>query len=407
MSQSDLVHVDVAIVGGGMSGAVLALSLAALRGADGEPLQILLLEASAPELNAHPGFDARAIALSAGTCEALARHGLWPRFAPHCSPITQIHVSDRGHVGQAGLSAAEYGLPALGQVIELSAAGITLQQGMAACPHIHMLCPAQLSTIEPLEEGVTLTLASGERYQTRLLVAADGGHSFVRQHFKMAVTRHDFEQSAIIATVKTAEDPAGRAFERFTQGGPLALLPMQDGLSSLVWSVGREQADELMGLDEAAFLARLQQAFGWRLGRFERCGQRHVYPLVQTATDYPLAQRTVLVGNAAHLLHPIAGQGFNLGMRDLDLLTQAVAGALAAKVDIGSFAVLNGYWQLRKEDQARTIWLTSSLAQLFSNGHDPLVAGRNLALSLMGRLACLKAPLASRTLGFVADLCRK
>ncbi|MCW0503764.1 2-octaprenyl-6-methoxyphenyl hydroxylase [Aeromonas piscicola] len=406
MSQSDLVHVDVAIVGGGMSGAVLALSLAALRGADGEPLQILLLEASAPELNAHPGFDARAIALSAGTCEALVRHGLWARFAPHCTPITQIHVSDRGHCGQASLSATEYGLPALGQVIELSAAGMALQQGMAACPHIHMLCPAQLSTIEPLEGGVALTLASGERYQTRLLVAADGGNSFVRQHFKMAVTRHDFEQSAIIATVKTAEDPAGRAFERFTQGGPLALLPMHDGLSSLVWSVGRDQADELMGLDEAAFLARLQQAFGWRLGRFERAGQRHVYPLVLTAADYPLAQRTVLVGNAAHLLHPIAGQGFNLGMRDLDLLTQAVAGALAAGEDIGSFAVLNGYWQLRKEDQARTIWLTSSLAQLFSNGHDPLVAGRNLALSLMGLLTCLKAPLASRTLGFVADLCR-
>ncbi|WP_314927828.1 2-octaprenyl-6-methoxyphenyl hydroxylase [Aeromonas piscicola] len=406
MSQSDLVHVDVAIVGGGMSGAVLALSLAALRGADGKPLQILLLEASAPELNAHPGFDARAIALSAGTCEALVRHGLWPRFAPHCTPITQIHVSDRGHCGQASLSATEYGLPALGQVIELSAAGMALQQGMDACPHIHMLCPAQLSTIEPLEGGVTLTLASGERYQTRLLVAADGGNSFVRQHFKMAVTRHDFEQNAIIATVKTAKDPAGRAFERFTQGGPLALLPMQDGLSSLVWSVGRDQADELMGLDEAAFLARLQQAFGWRLGRFERAGQRHVYPLVLTAADYPLAQRTVLVGNAAHLLHPIAGQGFNLGMRDLDLLTQAVAGALAVGEDIGCFAVLNGYWQLRKEDQARTIWLTSSLAQLFSNGHDPLVAGRNLALSLMGRLTCLKAPLASRTLGFVADLCR-
>ena len=407
MSQSDLVHVDVAIVGGGMSGAVLALSLAALRGADGKPLQILLLEASAPELTLHPGFDARAIALSAGTCEALARHGLWPRFAPHCSPITQVHVSDRGHGGQARLSATEYGLPALGQVIELSAAGIELQQAIAACPQIRMLCPAMLARVEPLEEGVDLLLASGERYQTRLLVAADGGNSLVRQHFKMAVTRHDFEQSAIIATVKTAQDPAGRAFERFTEGGPLALLPMQEGLSSLVWSVGRDQVDELMALDEAAFLARLQQAFGWRLGRFERAGQRHVYPLVLTAADYPLAQRTVLVGNAAHLLHPIAGQGFNLGMRDLDLLTQAVARALAVGEDIGSFGVLNGYWQQRKEDQAKTIWLTSSLAQLFSNGHEPLVAGRNLLLSLMGRLTCLKAPLASRTLGFVADLCRK
>ena len=127
MSQSDLVLVDVAIVGGGMSGAVLALSLAALKGQDGAPLQILLLEASAPELNAHPGFDARAIALSAGTCEALARHGLWPHLVPHCSPITHIHVSDRGHCGQTRLSAAEYGLPALGQVVELSAGGIGLE----------------------------------------------------------------------------------------------------------------------------------------------------------------------------------------------------------------------------------------------------------------------------------------
>ncbi|MGE6232749.1 2-octaprenyl-6-methoxyphenyl hydroxylase [Aeromonas media] len=407
MSHSDPVHVDVAIVGGGMSGAVLALSLAALKGPSGAPLQILLLEASAPELNAHPGFDARAIALSAGTCEALARHGLWSRFAPHCAPITHIHVSDRGHCGQTRLTAAQFGLPALGQVIELSAAGIALQQGMDATANIRLCCPAQLSTIAPQEEGVTLTLASGERYQTRLLVAADGGNSFVRQHFKLPVSRHDYEQSAIIATVKTAEDPAGRAFERFTEGGPLALLPMQEGLSSLVWSVPRDEAQALMALDDAAFLARLQQAFGWRLGRFVRTGARNLYPLVLTVADYPLAQRTVLVGNAAHLLHPIAGQGFNLGMRDLDLLTQAVARALAAGEDIGSFEVLSAYWQRRKGDQEQTIWLTSSLAQLFSNGHAPLVAGRNLALSLMARLPWLQAPLASRTLGFVADLCRE
>ncbi|MNV59306.1 2-octaprenyl-6-methoxyphenol hydroxylase [compost metagenome] len=182
---------------------------------------------------------------------------------------------------------------------------------------------------------------------------------------------------------------------------------MQEGLSSLVWSVPRDEAQALMALDDAAFLARLQQAFGWRLGRFVRTGARNLYPLVLTVADYPLAQRTVLVGNAAHLLHPIAGQGFNLGMRDLDLLTQAVARALAAGEDIGSFEVLSAYWQRRKGDQEQTIWLTSSLAQLFSNGHAPLVAGRNLALSLMGRLPWLQAPLASRTLGFVADLCRE
>ncbi len=411
MSQSDVRQVDVTLVGGGMSGAVLALSLAALRKPDGSPLSILLLEASAPDIHAsapaHPGFDARAIALAAGTCEALERRGLWHLFAPHCAPITHIHVSDRGHCGQTRLSAAEYGLAALGQVVELAAVGHALQQAMAACKQIRVVCPTRVGDIQPRQEAVRLTLESGEQVETRLLVAADGGNSFVRQHFKLAVTRHDFEQSAIIATVKTAEDPAGRAFERFTEQGPLALLPMQEGLSSLVWSVARHEVDELMGLDEAAFLARLQAAFGWRLGRFERTGQRHVYPLVLTACDYPLAQRTVLVGNAAHALHPIAGQGFNLGMRDLDLLTDAIASALAVGEDIGSFSVLNGYWQQRKVDQAQTVWLTSSLAQLFSNGHDPLVAGRNLALSLMGRLPCLKAPLASRTLGFVADVCGK
>lgn len=388
-----------------MSGAVLALSLAALKGQDGAPLQILLLEASAPELNAHPGFDARAIALSAGTCEALARHGLWPHLVPHCSPITHIHVSDRGHCGQTRLSAAEYGLPALGQVIELSAAGIVLQEAIAASPQIRMLCPARLEAIDPDEGGVTLALEGGARYRTRLLVAADGGHSFVRQHFKMPVSRHDYGQSAIIATVKTAEDPAGRAFERFTDGGPLALLPMQDGLSSLVWSVPRDEAQALMALDDAAFLARLQQAFGWRLGRFVRTGARNLYPLVLTVADYPLAQRTVLVGNAAHLLHPIAGQGFNLGMRDLDVLTRTLTRALAAGEDIGGFEVLSGYWQQRRDDQAQTVWLTSSLAQLFSNHHTPLVVGRNLALSLMGRVPWLKAPLASRTLGFVDEVC--
>lgn len=405
MSQSDVRQVDVTLVGGGMSGAVLALSLAALRKPDGSPLTILLLEASMAKQHTHSGFDARAIALSAGSCEALVRRALWPLFAPHCAPITHIHVSDRGHSGQARLSAAEYGLPALGQVIELAAAGNELQRAMGAVANIRVCCPARVCEIRSDEDKVTLTLESGEQIATRLLVAADGGNSFVRQHFKLAVTRHDFEQSAIIATVKTAQDPKGRAFERFTEGGPLALLPMQEGLSSLVWSVGRHEVEALMALDDGAFLDRLQQAFGWRLGRFSRCGVRHVYPLVLTACDYPLAQRTVLVGNAAHALHPIAGQGFNLGMRDLDLLTGAVARALADGEDIGSFKVLSGYWQQRKQDQAQTVWLTSSLAQLFSNGHDPLVAGRNLVLTLMGRLPCLKAPFAARTLGFVADLC--
>jgi 2-octaprenyl-6-methoxyphenol hydroxylase len=406
-AHSPVLQADITLVGGGMSGAVLALSLAALRRPDGRPLQIVLLEASALAQGAHPGFDARAIALAAGTCEALARHGLWAGLAPHATPITHIHVSDRGHLGQTRMTAAEYDLPALGQVIELGAAGQVLQEAIAQTANIRMLCPVQLTGVTPREHAVELALATGEQIITALLVAADGGHSFVRQALNIPVRRHDYRQSAVIATVQTAAHPAGRAFERFTDGGPLALLPMQQGLSSLVWSMPGEEADSIMALNDEAFLAQLQQAFGWRLGRFLRTGVRHCYPLALTAADYPLGQRTVLVGNAAHLLHPIAGQGFNLGMRDLDALCAIVASALAQGEDIGGYPVLSRYWQGRKGDQEATIWLTSALAQLFSNDHGPLVAGRNLALSLMARASCLKGPLARQTLGFISPVTKE
>lgn len=387
-------HYDIAIVGGGMSGACLALALSRLS------LTVALIEATPPDSSRHPAFDARAIALSAGSVQALERHGIWPSLAPLCEPITHIHVSDAGHLGQAHLSAAEYHLPALGQVIELSGAGLALQARLASAPGITLYCPMSLKAVQPEEARVNLTLSDGRSLTAGLLVAADGGHSFVREALKIPAERHDFGQSAVIATVKTAEAPGGRAFERFTAGGPLALLPMQEGLSSLVWSVPRAQADALAALPDGAFLAALQRAFGWRLGRIEQTGVRHVYPLIMTQVSWPVAQRTVLLGNAAHLLHPIAGQGFNLGMRDIDVLVRTVAEALAAGDDPGSHAVLRRYWQQRRDDQARTVWLTSSLAQLFSNDDLPLVAGRNLILTLMGRCQALKAPLVRQTLGF-------
>ncbi|ENY72809.1 2-octaprenyl-6-methoxyphenyl hydroxylase [Aeromonas diversa] len=387
-------HYDVAIVGGGMSGACLALALSRL------PLRVALLEAALPDVAQHPAFDARAIALSAGSVDALSRHGIWPLLAPQAEPITRIHVSDAGHLGQVRLAASDYRLPALGQVIELTAAGRALQQALAMARNVEFYCPVTPMTLQPDVSGVTLTLSDGRALSTRLLVAADGGHSFVREALKIPVTRHDFEQSALIATVKTAEHPQGRAFERFTKGGPLALLPLPGGLSSLVWSVPRHEAPELAALPDAAFLARLQQAFGWRLGRFEQTGPRHLYPLVMTQAPWPIGQRTVLLGNAAHLLHPIAGQGFNLGMRDIDQLVLTLEEGLSRGEQPGDHEMLRRYWERRRQDQQDTIWLTSALAELFSNDYAPLVVGRNLGLSLMGHLPLLQRPLVAQTLGF-------
>jgi 2-octaprenyl-6-methoxyphenol hydroxylase len=288
------------------------------------------------------------------------------------------------------LNAADYALPALGQVIELSPVGVALQRALVACPAITYLCPATVVDVKPDHQAVTVTMRDGRRYQAQLLVAADGAQSSVRQQLNLPITQHDYQQTALVATVKLASDLAGCAFERFTTTGPFALLPLSAGRASLVW---------LMALDDEAFLAQLQTVFGWRLGRFEHLGPRHHYPLLLTRVDYPLAQRTVLVGNAAHALHPIAGQGFNLGMRDLDLLTNTIAEALSLDRDIGEFAQLNRYWQQRSDDQAQTIWLTSSLVQLFSNGHAPLVVGRNIGLALMALCPAFKGVLARSTLG--------
>lgn len=391
-------HYDVAIVGGGMSGASLALALSRL------PLRIALLEAAEPSLHQHPAFDARAIALSAGTVDALARHGIWPHLSSLCEGITRIDVSDAGHMGQVRLSAAECRLSALGQVVELSAAGAALYQALCQQQKVQRFCPAELVGVTPACDRVTLELADGQRLSCRLLIAADGGRSFVREALQLDCAQHDFGQSAIIATVQTSEAPAGRAFERFTPGGPLALLPLPGGLSSLVWSVPRAEAAALAALPDAAFLSRLQQAFGWRLGRFSKTGPRHLYPLILTQVPWPVAQRTLLLGNAAHLLHPIAGQGFNLGMRDIDVLVETLRQALAEGEDPGSHRVLRRYWQQRQTDQHDTIWLTSTLAQLFSNDYAPLVVGRNLGLALMDKLPALRRPLLAQTLGFTAAL---
>ena len=405
MPHTTLRQVDITIVGGGISGAVLALALASLKKSDGAPLTILLVEATVPTRlkGDHPSFDSRAIALSAGSCYTLHRLGLWPLFAPHVEPITDIHVSDRGYIGFTELSAADYNLAALGYVIELAAVGQALQHAIANHPQIQFVSPATLTSLTQHDHCVEMTLSGGERYQTRLLVGADGAYSSVRTLLNLAIEQTDYQQQAIIATVKVAHDLNGRAFERFTPHGPLALLPMQHGLASLVWCVNANEVDELASLDEHAFLQRLQDAFGWRVGHFQAIGARSYYPLSLTAVDYPLSHRTVLVGNAAHTLHPIAGQGFNLGVRDLERLTYEVMNALEEGGDIGSFAVLNRYWQQRKEDQRQTIDFTSTLVTLFSNEYMPLTLGRSVMLLLMARVSPFKARLVARGLGFATQ----
>ncbi|AMG59688.1 2-octaprenyl-6-methoxyphenyl hydroxylase [Pantoea vagans] len=388
----------ILIAGGGMTGATLALAISHLTQGT---LPVTLIESSEPGSRAHPGFDGRAIALSAGTCQQLAEINLWQRIASCATPITDIHVSDRGHAGFVSLAAADYAIPALGQVVELFDVGQRLFAELKKAPGVTLRCPARVTHAQRSEQQVEVTLDSGEQLSGKLLVAADGTRSALAASCGIQWQRDDYQQLAVIANVTTALPHQGRAFERFTEHGPLALLPMSGKRLSLVWCHPLSQRERIEQWSEAEFLSHLQRAFGWRLGKFTHTGQREYYSLALHRAISPVTHRVAVVGNAAQTLHPIAGQGFNLGLRDVMSLAETLAAAHRQQQDPGSYAVLNHYQQRRQPDRAATIGITDGLVRVFANRYGPMVAGRNLGLLAMDHLPWLRNQLAERTLGWV------
>ncbi len=386
---------DLVVVGGGMVGATLACALSKQM----PGLSVAIVESVKYTGKSHPGFDGRSIALSYGSKEILEKLELWQDLASSATPINHIHVSDRGHSGMVTLDHTEYQLDALGYVVELADSGRVLHNALAQLPKLNWFCPDSLTQIQQLADKVVLTLSSGKVIESRLVIGADGGLSKCRQLLNLPTEVTDYGTSAIIANVETSELHQNRAFERFTQSGPLALLPMSSNRSSLVWSVDNTELEQIMELPERAFLQALQQAFGFRMGRFIRSGQRFSFPLKLVQTHEPVHHRVVCIGNAAHTLHPIAGQGYNLGLRDVFVLVEIIKQAQATGADIGCFNTLNRYWQQRRSDHHTTIAMTNTLAQVFANQLGPLVWGRNCILHLMGLSQLLKAPLAKQALG--------
>lgn len=389
---------SILIAGGGMTGATLALAISHLT--QGQ-LPVTLIERSQPDSRAHPGYDGRAIALAAGTCQQLADIDLWRSLADCGTPITNIHVSDRGHSGFVSLKAEDHQLPALGQVVELFDVGQRLFQRLKTAPGITLRCPDQVTNVTRSADNVQITLNSGEQLDGALLVAADGARSPLAASCGITWQRDDYQQLAVIANVTTQLPHQGRAFERFTEHGPLALLPMSGNRMSLVWCHPINEQSAIQQWDDATFLQHLQRAFGWRLGRFTQTGQRELYPLALQTAERQVTHRLALVGNAAQTLHPIAGQGFNLGLRDVMSLAETLASAHRQQQDPGGFAVLQHFAARRQPDRAATIGVTDGLVRVFANRYAPLVAGRNLGLVAMDHLPWLRNPLAARTLGWV------
>ncbi|WP_274035820.1 2-octaprenyl-6-methoxyphenyl hydroxylase [Vibrio parahaemolyticus] len=386
---------DVVIAGGAMAGATLALAIEHLsQGA----LRVAVVEPFKAQSDQHPGFDSRSIALSYGTVNLLRHLELWSAIEPFSTPIEHIHVSDRSHAGMTDITKHDVGVEALGYVVELADVGRVYQELLTHSTAIDLYCPDSAKHITRTQENVTLELASGELLNAKLLVAADGAVSQCCQQIGLELSVHDFDQVAVIANIVTQEPHQGRAFERFTENGPVALLPMSDNRMSLVWCLRPDEAQIVMELSESEFLERLQQDFGWRLGAMQKVGLRASYPLLLRHRKQNISHRFAIVGNAAQTLHPIAGQGFNLGIRDVVTLAEELG---KQGEDVGRYQGLIRFSQRREADRNETIWLTSSLVHVFSNDLLAMRIGRNTALAAMDNLSIFKQPLLRHTLGLV------
>lgn len=396
---------DVAIVGGGMVGLSLA---AALRGL---PLDVTVIEPVPPQALAQPSFDERTTALSNGSRRILEGIGAWPAVAGAATPILHIHVSDRGRFAFARLSAEEQGVPALGHTLANRSLGAALAGLIDGAPRVSMLCPATVEAIEAADSRLRLAVAAapGGAVEARLVVAADGARSAVREAVGIASSVRDYLQHAVVANVATQAFHEFVAYERFTPSGPIAVLPLADGRCGVVWTLPPEQAQVVQKLPPAEFLSRLQEQFGYRLGRFTQVGERHAYPLALTQSDGQVAGRAVIIGNAAQGLHPIAGQGFNLGLRDVATLAEVIADDLAqrgAEADPGAVEVLARFAEWRKADRRTVIAFTDGLVRVFGTRLAPVRAARGAGLLLFDLFAPAKHAFARVTMGLAGRLPR-
>jgi 2-octaprenyl-6-methoxyphenol hydroxylase len=388
-------EVDVAIIGGGMVGASLALALA------GTGVTVLLAEGVAPGSSAQPSFDERTTALGNASRRIFQGLGVWSSIAPEAAAIRAIHISDAGRFGFARLRAEEQGIDAFGYVAPNRVLGAALWQRLATAPDIRLRVPARPEAVEITPDRVQLTLTTDsgarERVTARLVVAADGAHSSVRAAAGIDADMEDYGQIAIVANVAADRRHDGTAYERFTASGPVAVLPLHDGSYGVVWASQPQRAGELLSLDDGAFLRELQARFGWRAGRFVRAGRRASYPLKLTRAATTVAMRTVLIGNAAQALHPVAGQGFNLGLRDAAMLAEVVANSGG---DAGSPALLQRFADWRAADRSGVVRFTDGLVKLFGDARPGVGLVRNLGLLLFDLTPPAKSALARVSAGF-------
>ena len=413
-------HFDLIIIGGGLAGASLACAL------KNSALKIALVEAFELNTNSQPSYDDRTVALSYGSRCIFDSMGLWSSLVPFAEAINTIHISDRGHFGVTRLTKDQEGVEALGYVLENRAIGQQLYADIGdGCSNkeagITLFCPAQLKTLQQDKQQVSVEILTGGarlKLSAKLLVAADGNNSQVVKLLAIGSSRQNYDQVALITNVTPGNKHNNVAYERFTDTGPLAFLPMLQNRCSVVWTLDPQQADTLYALDEADFLQQLQQRFGYRLGQFKKVGKRQLYPLFLQSATQMIHGRVALIGNAAHSVHPVAGQGFNLALRDVALLSELIVDSLhdssidslidsgRTAADIGRQTMLQRYVDLREDDIRRVYRFTDTLVKTFSNNITALAHLRSLSLLMVDVLPDIKHQLAAQSMGLSGRLSR-
>jgi 2-octaprenyl-6-methoxyphenol hydroxylase len=390
------VSFDVAIVGGGMVGATLGVALAPLN------LRVALIEAIPHNAAAQPSFDERTTALSNGSRRILETIGVWPALDALATPIAKIHVSDQGRFGFARIDAGEQGLAAMGYVVANRALGSALWSRLEAGQGLRVFCPAEVSRVTANDQAVTIEIdeaGAATLIDAKLVVAADGVQSAVRTAFGVAAEVRDYGQTAVITTVLPQRFHDNVAYERFTPSGPLALLPLDGGRCTLVLTLTKNAAQSAMAWSDQEFLAEVQRRFGFRLGRFLKVGRRVPYPLSLTQAARTSAPRCVIIGNAAQGLHPVAGMGFNLGLRDVASLAELIAENARSDADPGSAKLLGEYDAWRAADRDGVIAFTDGLVRVFSNPLSLVARLRNLGLLAFDLLPPAKSALSRLSTG--------
>ena len=403
MSSQQQTDFDVLIVGGGMVGASLAIAL------KDQALRIGMIEAVAWQQDDKSCYDDRSIALAWGSRRIFESMGVWSGMDASATAIRSIHVSDRGHFGFTRLHAQEQQVEALGYVITARAIGKALSDALSAQPNVTLITPAIVKQVRVEDNCATVSVdleGCEQHYRASLVVGADGVKSSVRELLGINTRVNEYGQTAVIANLSPEKPHNHVAYERFTNTGPMALLPLDHDRCALVWTVKDADVEQAMGLSDEEFLQAIQERFGYRLGRLLKVGKRHAYPLRLVRAEEQIRARVALIGNAAHTLHPVAGQGFNLGLRDTATLAQVIAEALGKGRDIGALSILKRYAEWRVSDHDRVINFTDNLVRLFSNNALPLSFARNVGLLAADVLPPVKRALLRRAMGVYGHLPR-